>query len=352
MTLKSDIRAEADRLRASFESRGAQVFEAEILQPARTLLNLYGEDIRARAFVTHDPLKGEMMLRPDFTVPLVQRHMEAGRADARYTYAGEVFRRQEEDDARPTEYIQVGYELFGGDEAKADAEVFAAMQDALAGLPLRPAIGDLGILKAAVEDLNTPDRRKSALLRHLWRPARFRALLDRFSQPAPPPPAPAEAAIPHVGLRSPEEIATRLKLLAEEAATRPITGAEVGRLNAILAIADAAPKALTALNALAGTGTALAAALTKFTARLDALADMGVDPSALRFEASYGRTTLEYYSGFVFGFAAPDHPDLPVVATGGRYDMLTAALGDGAVLPAVGGVIRPEAVLALKGART
>ena len=350
MTLKSDIRAEADRLRAEFETRGAEVFEAEILQPAGALLNLYGEDIRARAFVTHDPLRGEMMLRPDFTVPLVQRHIEASRAEARYTYAGEVFRRQEEDDTRPSEYIQVGYEVFGGDEAKADAEVFAAMRDALAGLPLCPAIGDLGILKAAVEDLETPDRRKTALLRHLWRPARFLALLDRFSRAAPPPPEPETAGTPHVGLRSPEEISTRLALLAEEADTPPISAIEVDRLNTILAIADSAPTVLEKMKGLAGSNTALASVLDIFEARLDALADLGIEPQSLPFEASYGRTTLEYYSGFVFGFSATEAPALPVVATGGRYDMLTAALGGGATLPAVGGVIRPESVLALKRA--
>ena len=82
MSDKSDIRAEAERLRKTFEARGAEVFEPSILQPAGALLGLYGEEIRARAFVTQDPLKGEMMLRPDFTVPLVQQHMDAGRAAA------------------------------------------------------------------------------------------------------------------------------------------------------------------------------------------------------------------------------------------------------------------------------
>ena len=61
MSQKSDIRAEAERLRGLFEAEGAEVFEAEILQPAGALLNVYGEDIRARAFVTLDPLRGEMM---------------------------------------------------------------------------------------------------------------------------------------------------------------------------------------------------------------------------------------------------------------------------------------------------
>jgi ATP phosphoribosyltransferase regulatory subunit len=37
----------------------------------------------------------------------------------------------------------------------------------------------------------------------------------------------------------------------------------------------------------------------------------------LPFEASFGRTTMEYYDGFVFGFLAPSRPDLPPVAPAG-----------------------------------
>jgi len=76
-------------------------------------------------------------------------------------------------------------------------------------------------------------------------------------------------------------------------------------------------------------------------ARLDALDARGIDVAALDFEASYGRTSMEYYDGFVFGFYAENWPDLPPVATGGRYDALTRVLGQGRLIPAVGGVIRP-----------
>jgi ATP phosphoribosyltransferase regulatory subunit len=61
----------------------------------------------------------------------------------------------------------------------------------------------------------------------------------------------------------------------------------------------------------------------RFAARMEALRDAGLDPAGLPFEASFGRTTMEYYDGFVFGFLAPARPDLPPVATGGRYDALT-----------------------------
>jgi ATP phosphoribosyltransferase regulatory subunit len=69
----------------------------------------------------------------------------------------------------------------------------------------------------------------------------------------------------------------------------------------------------------------------------------------LDFEGSFGRTTLEYYDGFVFGFQAAARPDLPPVAAGGRYDALTRVLGAGRAVPAVGGVIRPELVVLLRG---
>jgi ATP phosphoribosyltransferase regulatory subunit len=56
---------------------------------------------------------------------------------------------------------------------------------------------------------------------------------------------------------------------------------------------------------------------------------------------------MEYYDGFVFGFLAPSRPDLPPVATGGRYDALTGDPRADAI-PAVGGVIRPELVRDLR----
>lgn len=348
MTLKADIRAEADRLRAGFEARGAEVFEADILQPAGALLNLYGEDIRARAFVTQDPLKGEMMLRPDFTVPLVQRHLLTGHTCATYTYAGEVFRRQEEDENRPSEYIQVGYERIGDRDAlEADADVFTAIAGALGDLPVTPTIGDLGLIRSAVIGLDTPQRRKDALLRHIWRPARFDALLDRFSRAAPPPPEMPDPDAPHVGLRTREDIARRIAVLAEEAETPPLAERDVNRLRALMSVHDALPGALAQMTAIAETSEPMTNAVTAFEELCTALASHGVDLERVRFDATFGLTTLEYYSGFVFGFTADGHAP---VATGGRYDLLTAALNDGTVIPAVGGVVRPEVVLSLRAA--
>lgn len=359
---KLELRAEAARLQAVFLEAGAHPVETDILQPAETLLDLYGEDIRARAYVTADPLRGEQMLRPDFTVPVVQMHMQGGADPARYTYAGEVFRKQEASAERAAEYLQVGLEIFGGsDPARADAEVFDLVQRALSDLNLRAATGDIGILRAAVEGLETTRGRRDALLRHIWRPRRFRALLERFAGITPPDPSRLSLlegdidgllsqAGPQIGLRDAEEIRARLLALREEARTPPLSGEQTGVLEDLAAVRETAPNALSHMRDMAVDLPRITPALDLMERRLEALAARGVSVDRLEFEASYGRTTMEYYDGFVFGFYAAERPDLPPVATGGRYDALTRVLGQGRAIPAVGGVIRPELTLAQREA--
>lgn len=353
MTPKAEMR----RLLAFFEANGAQIVEADILQSAEVLLDLYGEDIRARAYITSDTLRGEQMLRPDFTVPVVQMHMEHGAEPARYTYAGEVFRRQEEDINRPSEFMQVGYEVFERENpAAADAEVFALFKEVLAPLGLRAATGDMGILMAAVRGLSTTERRKAALLRHIWRPRRFRALLERFGGKASVPAsrvallaskdAMAQAG-PIMGARSEAEIRARIEALKDDAAVPPISDGEAAILDDILNLREKSPMVLERLRDIAVDLPAIMPAVEALDARLSAMSARGVDVDGLDFEGSYGRTTLEYYDGFVFGFYAEARPDLPAVASGGRYDALTRVLGQGRSIPAVGGVIRPELVQAL-----
>ena len=362
MAGKAEARAEAERLMAAFRDAGAVPVEADILQPAEVLLDLYGEDIRARAYVTRDPLRGEMMLRPDFTVPVVQMHMTEGAEPARYCYMGEVFRKQEHLSARKCEYFQVGYEVFTRDDPEqADAEVFGLFADLLAPLSPRAVTGDLAILTAAVRGLKTLDSRKAALLRHIWRPRRFSQLLNRFGGRVPVPESRARllaalgsglplTAAPHIGLRSEAEIAARLAALQEDAAAPAISAEEAARLDDLLNLTAKAPAALARLRGLARDMPAIGPATDRMEARLDALVASGIDVGALDFEASHGRTTLEYYDGFVFSFHAAD-PELPPVASGGRYDALTTVLGAGRSIPAVGGVIRPGIVADMKGAR-
>ena len=348
---RAQTNALAAKLVAGFEAAGAISVELPILQPAETLLDLYGEDIRARAYVTSDALRGEQMLRPDFTVPVVQMHMAEGAEPARYTYAGEVFRRQERDPDRANEYVQVGYEVFERDDpAVSDAEVFALIQGALAGLPLRAVTGDIGVLMAMVDGLDTSALRKNALMRHIWRPRRFRELLERFATKREVQIADVQG-VTLVGARRQHEIDARIAALRADAEVPPIAARDVDLIDALLDISAPMPKALGLLRDLCVDLPAIVPAVARVAARQEALDARGVDVAALVFEASYGRTSMEYYDGFVFGFRATGRADLPPLATGGRYDALTRRLRAGVEIPAVGGVIRPGVMLELGGAQ-
>ncbi len=362
MADKALIRAEAERAFALFQAAGAQAVETDLLQPSEVLLDLYGEDIRARAYVTSDAVRGEQMLRPDFTVPIVQAHMADGAEPARYTYMGEVFRQQDAGTGRPREYLQVGYEVFDrASPADADAEVFALFAEALKGRELHASIGDIGVLIAAVRGLTTSEPRRAALLRHIWRPTRFRALLDRFAGRAPMPhgrealvaalagqdvAALVSGAGPEIGLRSADEVEARLASLREDTEVAPIPSTEIDAVSAILNLLGGADQAAGQLAEIAVGFPAIKAAAQGFVRRLHALAARGVDVETLSYEGSYGRTSMEYYDGFVFGFA---RDGAAPVASGGRYDALTRMLGQGREIPAVGGVIRP-ALLQQEGA--
>ncbi|WP_135505180.1 ATP phosphoribosyltransferase regulatory subunit [Roseovarius aestuariivivens] len=359
MTDRAAIRAEAERLLGLFQEAGAVPVDTRVLQPAEVLLDLYGEDIRARAYITSDALRGEQMLRPDFTVPVVQMHMAHGAEPACYTYAGEVFRRQEDDPDRANEYFQAGFEIFdrAAPEA-ADARVFSVIYGMLQPCGLHAATGDIGILMAAVEGLRTTERRKRALRRHIWRPKRFHDLLERFSGAKPMPESraalltqadPLDGAAPQIGLRSRAEIEARIAALHEDAAAPPISSEEVALLDAVTGVRDSADRALRHLQGIAADMPSIAAAVARLDRRLAALEAAGIATGGLDFEGSYGRTQMEYYDGFVFGFYAEGRADMPPVATGGRYDALTRQLGAGREIPAVGGVIRPGLLVELGG---
>ena len=150
------------------------------------------------------------------------------------------------------------------------------------------------------------------------------------------------------GLRGRREIEARIAALREDAAEGPLGAGEVALMEAILAVQETLPNALEQLSDIAVDMPAIAKAVEGLRRRTGALAARGVDVAQLAFEGSYGRASMEYYDGFVFGFYAEARADLPPVASGGRYDALTRQLGQGTEIPAVGGVVRPGLMLGLK----
>ena len=102
----------ADALIGSFERAGYARVAPAILQPAEPFLDLSGEDIRKRMYLTSDPRGRELCLRPDLTIPVSRDYLAssaAGKAKG-FCYLGPVFRYR--DDA-PGEFLQAGIESWG-----------------------------------------------------------------------------------------------------------------------------------------------------------------------------------------------------------------------------------------------
>ena len=87
-----DARAEA--LVASYERASYVRIAPAILQPAEPFLDLSGEDIRKRMYLTTAPGGGEFCLRPDLTIPVSRDYLASPLAGkpAGYCYLGPVFR--------------------------------------------------------------------------------------------------------------------------------------------------------------------------------------------------------------------------------------------------------------------
>ena len=358
----------AGRILALFSERGFAPVAPPILQPADVFIEKSGEDIRARTFLFSDP-DGvqELCLRPDLTVPTCRWHLSHAddpTREAKYCYAGPVFRYDGPGDPlHPQEYEQAGLEWFGAPDAEAaDAEVLALAVAAVrsAGLEaLSITIGDVGLIRALLADIDMPARWRARLLRRFRNPDAFHATLrglagrherartsispfiDELAQEPTMERALAltEAELDRrklelIGGRTLEDIATRLLEKAENRATEPLPADAVALLEDFLRIAGTPQAAIDKLNALAGrAGARTQAAAQRFAARMERIAAL-LPEAAIRFDAAFGRT-FDYYTGFVFQLEATAGGGRMPVAGGGRYDDMLESLG-GPAVPALG----------------
>ena len=142
----------ADALAALFAGAGFARADTAILQPASLFVDLSGEDIRRRLYLTTDAEGVEWCLRPEFTIPLAREYVLSARGAGRrdVAYVGPVFRLRP---GKSGEFPQAGVESFGrGDREAADAETLGLALDACARAGLtEPAVivGDAGLRRPA-----------------------------------------------------------------------------------------------------------------------------------------------------------------------------------------------------------
>ncbi len=350
-----------ETLLAHFARAGYARLEPPVLQPVEPFLELSGEDIRRRIFVTQDGSGAELCLRPEFTIPVCRAHSASGSAGpAAYACLGPVFRlRQGEAD----EFLQAGLESIGrDDEPAADAEILGLAVEALARLDCpagRVRLGDMGLVHALLDALSVPPAAKRRALRAVAAgkplaeasapeavgdahagllaaiqgqdPKGVRAFVEDVL---------AIAGISRVGGRSAGEIAERFLARAESRGSGAggLSGearAVIERYVAVTGDPDAALVAVRDLARAAGLAhPPLAAALALFEERNGFMAARGLPLADFAFAGGFARN-LDYYTGLIFEISDPARAGGRPLVGGGRYDGLIAHLG-GTPTPAVG----------------
>ncbi|HWL31345.1 MAG TPA: ATP phosphoribosyltransferase regulatory subunit [Xanthobacteraceae bacterium] len=371
---QSDGRAEA--LVGAYERAGYRRLTPPILQPAEPFLDLSGEDIRKRIYLTADADGRELCLRPDLTIPVSRDYLsspEAGSPQG-FCYLGPVYRDR---GALPAEMIQAGIESFGRpDTAAADAEMLALGLEAVVHYGIaNPEIrmGDVGLFAALVAALELAPAWKRRLVKNFNRKTSLAHDLDVLTiggatkQPeyqgvlaalAGSDPKAARAlvtdllsiaGISTVGGRSVGEIAERFLEQAALGATTTLPRETRTLIEKFLAISGDPDEAAAELRSLAtSAGLKLDAALDLFESRTGFLAARGVDVGRIRFSTAFGRG-LDYYTGFVFELHDPTAPPNGPLVAGGRYDELLTRLGAKTPIPAVGFAVWIERVTSCGG---
>ena len=366
----------ADALIASYERTGYGRVDPAILQPAEPFLDLSGEDIRRRMYLTTDASGRELCLRPDFTIAVSRDYLassEAGKP-AGFCYLGPVFRQQ---DGGSGELIQAGIESFGRkDIAAADAEILALAVEATSAYGLSDPdirMGDVGLFIALVNALKIAPVWKRRLIKDFNRAGRLAQDLDLLMRQTTQTrteyagllaamtnsdPAAARAlvtdllsiaGITAVGGRTVGEIADRFLEQATLGAGTGLPQEIRALIDRFLAISGDPDNALAALRTFAADAKLdLDATLDLFESRTGFLAARGVDVRRIKFSTTFG-TSLDYYTGFEFSLHdATGRLEQPLVA-GGRYDNLMTRLGSAAQIPAVGLGIWIENISRLAG---
>jgi ATP phosphoribosyltransferase regulatory subunit len=356
-----------DRVIDLFRQAGYARAEAALLHPADLFLELSGEDIRRRLYITQDAEGRDLCLRPEFTIPLCVDAVAEAKASGRplqrdMSYAGKVFRQRT---GETGEFLQAGIESLGrADREAADADMLMLALSACKALGVAaPAIriGDAGMLAALLEALAAPAAFRRRLVRRLasGKPVEDALAaqvesqgLERYSgvmaalDGAGPEAASAFVSdmlslsgVRAAGGRSATEIAERF-LAKAKAGSSDLAVEKREILARFLNISGDPDHVLAQTSALAmrhglDRSTPVRDALATFERRIGFLAAGGIPLERLDASTAFVRS-LDYYTGMVFEILNPAAPASRPLAGGGRYDRLLQRLGSSAPVPAVG----------------
>ncbi len=311
------------RLRRTLESQVGASFRAwgynDVILPmfeyADTLALSLNDAADARLYRFLDREGRTLVLRPDMTTSLarlVGTRLARVEGPFRFCYAGSVFRHEESSGlGYQQEFRQLGAELIGADSASADAEILAALADALHAAQLREFTFVLGhsqyyhALRTALALEPEPE-------------LQLRRALQRKSETA----------------------------LQRVIHARRLAGAPARALEGLLALCGADTRRVLdraadlCLNGDMEQAVRNLQAICESLDALDAIEHVVLDLAEIR--------ALDYYTGMTFEALLPD--STMIAGSGGRYDNLMGRFGP--ARPAVGGALQLDRLASVKGRAT
>lgn len=281
-------------LQKAFQSYGYQALETPALERQEILLGKLGDEGQKQLYLFEDNGRRPVGLRYDLTVPLSR--FVAGRINElplpfKRFEIGSSWRAERPQKGRYRQFTQADIDIIGAPEPSSELELFSVVTTASAklGVKLVCYLNDRRLVKAILDELNIPMGERTKVLQ----------LFDKKDK-----------------LTS-DEFATQLRAMG-------LSDVERRQLGAYLL--PEGDEALEKVEELLGQTPALSA----ITAVLGWAKKRGVEavfaPGMVR--------GLDYYTGTIFEFKAPEYDGGTVVA-GGRYDDLITNM-TGQRVPAVG----------------
>lgn len=340
-----------------FDNNQLSKISVPILQPADPFLDMAGEDLRRRIFMTENENGDSLCLRPEFTIPVCMAHIAAhSKAPCQYAYIGEVFRQKR---SHNRSFIQAGVEDFGDqNEAIADARSMGHALEILHTVSnhLNPKItlGDQTVFAAVLEALGLPQGWQKKLLRAFGQNEKLHQIMTDLSINKTLPKLSSQveqlldicdenaltqyieqemhdADISPSSGRTPKEIAQRL-LEKQQFASVHLQQKTLKALQAFLDIKVPLDKAEAALIAFGQDHNLnIGKALASFQARNQSFIQAGLNLADIFYDAAFGRP-LDYYTGLVYEIKCENE----TIVGGGRYNRLLTMLGAKTPIPAVG----------------
>ena len=314
-----------------------------ILQPAAPFISRIGPAMQRRLYILTAPNGERLCLRPDLTIPSALYYLQENYVgEARYFYQGAVaFRYQPRGSGLPEEFTQMGLEIIGGADEKADDAKI--LQNILAiiknfGVDIKTCkmtivdcrhyinrIDQYGFSEAVAADLKRRLNANTGAIGDLEK------TLKRFADNAPSDSATPPPTTANIIGRTGAEITNRLNAKRNNA---QIAQGDEEKLEKFRQELDRDFENMPR-NFIHGEASPYEDNMS------DTAINMGM-PKENIFRRHSHMQEMGYYTGIYFEITTPSLGDDQPMARGGRYDDLLQSLGAESPIPAVGGAITLE----------